>query len=177
MFLDDPVNLAVRRLIRQALDLPAGFMQPANQTGSPAGGQSAPFATVLITTATPLGYDQVREQNDTNLNLLQSQSGMYHIVGSVQFFREGATSFARRLKGTLETGDSAAFMQSQNIGLIGLGPVLNLSALVDTFYEERAQLNIEIYAVIEFTQSVPTYGTFPISVTVGGKSVNFETSE
>lgn len=185
MFQDDPINLALRTLVRTALGLPQGYVRAANQTGAPADYMPSPaqvkepYATVLIVDAQSIGHDQVIERNDpmVPLNLLQLQSGMYHAIGSVQFFRDNAVSLGRRLRGALETSDSIALMQSQNLGLISVGNVRNLTGVIDTFFEERAQVNVEFYITVDTSRSVPTFGTFPISVTLGGVTTDFEVSE
>lgn len=179
MYQDDPVNKVIRTLVRTMLALPADFVRPANQTGAPAGSQDAPFATVLIITAIPQGRDQRIEKPDPDnpLNLLETLVGMYHVIASVQFFREGATAYARALKGAIETSNGIDYMQAQNIGFIHSGQVQNVTGIADTFFEERATVNLELYVTISTTNSMPTFGTFPITVKTKTDLLTFEVSE
>lgn len=165
-FQDDPANLAFRRLISFALALPPGYVKPANQSLSPAGSQVSPFASVLVESLVGMGQDQFSERTDPlqPLNLLEEHTGMYHAVVVVQFFRLNATAYARTLKGALERSDSVAYMQAQNIGLISVAAAVDITSVVDTFFEQRARVKFEAYITLSQSLSVPTYDTFPVTV-------------
>lgn len=179
MFRDDPVNKKLRTLVRTALGQDDGYVRPANMDGSPAGGASLSFATMFIATSTPIGRERIVTIPDPAdaLKLLECRTGMYHVNAVAQFFREDAVINARRLKSVLEGASSVDYMRAQNIGFIRAGAATNITGVVDTFYEERAKIDLEFYVEINSSESLATYGTFPISITVDSSTLTFEVIE
>lgn len=179
MFHDDPVNKVIRTLIRTVLSLPANYVRPANQTNSPAGGPDEPFATVYLASSKPLGKALRTQMPDPQipLNLLETVTSVYHVVSSVQFFRENATTLARQLKSAIESSGATDYMRAQNIGHIRTGLIMDVTNVVDTFYEERAKVDLEFYITVVAVASLATFGKFPITVKINNSSSTFEVSE
>ena len=62
-------------------------------------------------------------------------------------------------------------LQAVGLGFVRASAAKNLTTVVDTYWEERGQVDLEFYLVAKETVSTPTYGRFPIAV-----STNFSTT-
>jgi hypothetical protein len=165
----DQLNNDLRAILLSLFGIAdANFFRPANQN-SPAGKINVPFSTVLVSEVTPVGVDQMDYADVTpdpnNLNQsTETTQGPRHIVASIQFFRSGALTKAARLGSLLRSSAAWTQLQAKNFGLVRVGPVTNVSAVVDSLFEERAQVEVELYCVSKEQATVPTFGTFPVSI-------------
>jgi len=171
----DDINKLIRKFIRETLALPENSVRKANQT-APTGKQSEPFATVLITLIDATGEDDRRLDNEAapSLNVAETIIGQRLLVASIQFFREDAYTKACRLNALLSMSSSVDKLQAMGLGLVRASPARNLTAVIDSAWEERAQIDLEFHLVAKEVQSIPTYGTFPISVTTGSSTTSSE---
>lgn len=169
-------DAAIRQLIRTALGMPENSVRAANQTGMPSGTRNEPYATVLVTSYAPIGWDQTRVTNEPapSLNIAESADGVRHVTASVQFFRQDALVRGRRLKAALSLSGSVALMQELGLALRSVGPTQDLTDVVDTLFEERCRVQLEFQVSSVETASVPTYGQFPFSISVNADSAQFE---
>jgi hypothetical protein len=160
------VNKQVRELVRSVLAMPADSVRPANQN-APTGTVDMQFATVLITDIKPTGWDDIRVENEASpsTSLQESVVGQRHMVASVQFFRGDAYSQACKLRTLLSLSSSIDKLQAAGLGFVRASAAKNLSAVVDTAWEERAQIDLEFHLVVKETVRTPTYGRFPIDFT------------
>lgn len=171
----DDINKLIRKFIRETLALPENSVRKANQT-APTGKQSEPFATVLITLIDATGEDDRRLNNEAapSLNVAETIIGQRRLVASIQFFREDAYTKACRLNALLSMSSSVDKLQAMGLGLVRASPARNLTAVIDSAWEERAQIDLEFHLVAKEVQSLPTYGTFPVSVTTGSSTTSSE---
>jgi hypothetical protein len=171
----DDINKLIRKFIRETLALPENSVRKANQT-APTGKQSEPFATVLITLIDATGEDDRRLNNEAapSLNVAETIIGQRRLVASIQFFREDAYTKACRLNALLSMSSSVDKLQAMGLGLVRASPARNLTAVIDSAWEERAQIDLEFHLVAKEVQSIPTYGTFPISVTTESSTTSSE---
>jgi hypothetical protein len=173
----DTLNDNIRAIVKAALNLPDNFVRPANQN-APTGKVSEPFATVLITTVDKSGQDSVSQENDLDgVSIDETIVGQRHIVASIQFFRAGAYSLASRLGALLQGSTASGMFQQYGLGFVKVGSALNITGVVDNVYEERGQIELEFYAISEEQLTIPTYGTFPVSLHTPNKTINFEVTE
>lgn len=171
----DDINKRIRKFIRETLALPENSVRKANQT-APTGKQSEPFATVLITLIDATGEDDRRLDNEAvpSMNVAETIIGQRRLAASIQFFREDAYTKACRLNALLSMSSSVDKLQAMGLGLVRASPARNLTAVIDSAWEERAQIDLEFHLVAKEVQSLPTYGTFPVSVTTGSSTTSSE---
>lgn len=171
----DDINKLIRKFIRETLALPENSVRKANQT-APTGKQSEPFATVLITLIDATGEDDRRLGNEAapSMNVAETIIGQRRLVASIQFFRDDAYTKACRLNALLSMSSSVDKLQAMGLGLVRASPARNLTAVIDSAWEERAQIDLEFHLVAKEVQSLPTYGTFPVSVTTGSSTTSSE---
>ena len=171
----DDINKLIRKFIRETLALPENSVRKANQT-APTGKQSEPFATVLITLIDATGEDDRHLDNEAapSLNVAETIIGQRRLVASIQFFRDDAYTKACRLNALLSMSSSVDKLQAIGLGLVRASPARNLTAVIDSAWEERAQIDLEFHLVAKEVQSIPTYGTFPISVTTESSTTSSE---
>ena len=171
----DDINKLIRKFIRETLALPENSVRKANQT-APTGKQSEPFATVLITLIDATGEDDRHLDNEAapSLNVAETIIGQRRLVASIQFFRDDAYTKACRLNALLSMSSSVDKLQAIGLGLVRASPARNLTAVIDSAWEERAQIDLEFHLVAKEVQSLPTYGTFPVSVTTGSSTTSSE---
>lgn len=171
----DDINKLIRKFIRETLALPENSVRKSNQT-APTGKQSEPFATVLITLIDATGEDDRRLDNEAapSMNVAETIIGQRRLVASIQFFRDDAYTKACRLNALLSMSSSVDKLQAIGLGLVRASPARNLTAVIDSAWEERAQIDLEFHLVAKEVQSIPTYGTFPISVTTESSTTSSE---
>lgn len=163
------INRNVRRLLRAVCGQSApefeNFWRPANQQAL-TGDITVKFGTVLITGMPAEGIDAqtLVDDEDVPLNVLEQVRGVRHITASVQAFRDGAFTLIARLPALLRTSFAMDKSRELGLGLIRCGVPRDLTAQVDTNWEERGQIDIEFYLIAAESVSMPTYGTFPMSV-------------
>jgi hypothetical protein len=171
----DDLNKVVRKLIREVLGLPENSMRPANQQ-APTGKKDESIGTVLITVLNSTGQDDRLLENEAvpSNNVLESIAGQRRFTASVQFFRQGAYTLAERLPTRLAFSRSVEKMQALGLGYIGASAAKDLTAVIDADWEQRAQIDLEFHVMAVETDSVPTYGTFPIETTVDSSTSSSE---
>jgi hypothetical protein len=172
------LNRRVRDLVRSLLEMPENSVRPANQN-APTGAIDEQFATVLLTVFNPTGQDELHRQDEAapSTNIVETVIGPRRCVASVQFFRGDAYYKAMRLPALLSTSAAIEKMQKHSLGLIRTSQPRNLTALVDTLWEERGQIDLEFYVVAAESVSVPTFGRFPISIDTNQTLQTFEVFE
>lgn len=169
------INKVLRQLVRETLSMPENSVRPANQN-APAGAKNEQFATVLITSIIGAlwGEYKLKDEAAPSLNVQESVTVQYTISVSVQFFRGDAYTKAQRLGVLLQTSSAIARMQALGLGLVGVSTARNLTAAVDTFWEERGQIDLEFHLIAQEIMSVPTYGTFRIDVSDNSSTTSSE---
>jgi hypothetical protein len=83
---------------------------------------------------------------------------------SVQFFRTGALTFAERLRAKLQLNSAYEKFALNGLGLLSKSAVRVLSAVPNTLWEERAQIDLSISIISKETNIIDTYGEFPLSI-------------
>lgn len=155
----DQLNEYIRKLIRVLYGMQENSVRKANQN-APTGGKDDQFATVLITTFDGLGWDVRREQDEAapSLNVKETVVGQRRFTASIQFFKGDAYSKAVRLEALLQSSKALELMQKNGLGLVRCAPAKNLTAVVDTHFEERGQVDVDFHVVIDHSVSLATYG-------------------
>ena len=171
----DDINKLIRKFVRETLGMPDNSVRKANQT-APTGPQDEQFATVLITVIDSTGEDDRHLANEAapSLNVSETLIGQRRLVASIQFFRGDAYTKACRLNTLLSRSSCVDKLQAIGLGLVRASPARNLTGVIDAGWEDRAQIDLEFHLVAKDVQSVPTYGTFPISVSTGSSTTSSE---
>lgn len=169
------INKLIRQFVRETLAMPANSVRPANQS-APTGTQTDQFATVLITFIDATGKDDRKLANEVlpSTNVAETITGHRRLMASVQFFRGDAYMKACRLVTLMSMSASIDKLQAVGLGFVRSSAARNLSGVIDAAWEERAQVDLEFYLVAKETQSIPTYGTVPISVTTESSTTSSE---
>jgi hypothetical protein len=169
------VDTEIRGLIRTALGMPPDSVRPANRN-APTGTSTDLFATVLISENGAIGWDSSTTADDAApaVTATETVQGVRKLTATVQFFRPGANALARRLVARLQSAAAIELMQAAGLGLTHVGPVKDISSVVDTYWEDRAWLVLEFTATAVETATVDTYNVFPVTVTTGPESITFE---
>lgn len=159
------INRLIRHFVRETLGMALDSVRPANQL-APTGKSTEQFATVLVTLIEPTGEDDAIMANEAapSLNVSEIIKGMRRLVASIQFFRGDAYTKAARLHTLMSMSSSVDKLKALGLGFVRASPARDLTAIVDADWEPRAQIDLEFYLVAKEIQSVPTYGTFPITV-------------
>jgi hypothetical protein len=157
----DEINRTLRNIIRTELGLPEHQVRPAN-TDSPTG--SNPFATVLISDAISDGFDDVVVQDAGGNNVTETASGLRKLIVSIQFFRANAITYASRLRAKLQLNSAREKFALNGLGYVRCSGVQVLSTLQNTFWEERAKIDLDVYVVAKEIEVINTYGEFPLTI-------------
>lgn len=171
----DTISKNIRTLVRELLDLPANSVRPANQN-APTGKEGQDFATVLVTYIAPTGQDDLRRENvPASTDVSETVEGQRELLASVNFYRDGAFTKASRLPALLSTSRAIERMQVLGLGLVGTSQPRNLTAVVNTKWEERGQIDLTFHVIDSETESTATYGTFPVEVSTADANGNTTT--
>lgn len=178
MSIRDTYENDFRKLIRETLGLPLNSVHKAN-TEAPTGTRDQPFSTVLFTDSLATGYDNNNYASTIvpSNNVIETGQGMRRVLVSVQFFKTDAKYSGDRLKTLLHMESITAKLQQIGLGLVRTGTVRDLSQTVDTKWEERSQLDIELHLIAREDLTVPTFGRFPIGVSTEDSTINSEVFE
>ncbi len=162
------VNKSVRGIIRTLLAMPADSIRPADQN-APAGKEDQQFGTVKLNLIEAIGDDAVTEANEASpsLNIAETITGHRRVMASVNFYRGDAFTKATRLEALLRSSTAGDLLQAAGLGLIRCSEARNLTAVNDTKFEERGQLDIEFSLASTEVLSIPTYGRFPVTIDDG----------
>lgn len=179
-----PIALATieqnfRGNIRTLLGMPANSVIRANQQDPPpSGGQEDQYATVLVQEIGTYGWDEVTYTDssdagsgesgsgsdgyggDETTDLTENITGQRRFMVSVQFFRGNAIVLANTLGALLQSSNGIAANIADGICISKIGSVRNLSALVDSYFENRAQMDIEFNYINQEQVDMPTFATF-----------------
>lgn len=171
----DEINKLIRTFIRETLAMPANSVRPANQT-APTGKQDEQFATVLVTVIDDTGQDDRKLTNDAApaLTVTETLVGQRKLTASVQFFRGDAYTKACKLATRMSLSSVVDKLAAINLGFVRSSPPRNLTTLVDAAFESRAQIDLEFYLAAQETQSIPTFGRFPISISKDSSTTSSE---
>lgn len=171
------INDRVRTLIRELLSMPANSVRPAEQNEAPAGDISQQLATVKLTLIEATGQDDFVRTNQSapSTNITESVEGQRLVTASINFYRGDAYTKAARLPAVLSSSTATERMKALGLGLVGTSQARNLTAIVDTNWEERGQIDVTFHITVAETTSVPTYGEFEFDVSTADASGNTTT--
>lgn len=159
------INLALRKVIRDLLQMPAGSVRPSNDN-SPADGSA--FASVLIVSNLPTGWDGVALTPSPNPLepdiVIEALTGTRQVLADVTFYRANAFENARRLPALFQTSKGIALMRGANLGYTRASNVRDVSAPYNGIMEPRALVSIEFTAESSETAKLETFGEFDLAV-------------
>lgn len=160
----DLVNDKIRKLIRTTLGWEENAVRPAYQN-APTGTNDEPYATVLLTNFTG-GNDANRQKNDTaSTNVISDTVGQRQVTAQIQFYRAGAFKNACAIGGLLESQTSIMKMAEIGLGLVRVGQTTNVSKVINTTWEEQASVNVDFNLISLNSESIESFGRFPIEIT------------
>ena len=157
------LNKRVRALVRTLLDMPANTVSPADQN-APTGSVDEQFATVRLSVIKAAGNDEYRYSNKPADEVEEAVVGQRWVMASVNIFRGDAYSKAQHLIAMLSTTKAIQLMQQLGLGLVNTSQARNLSTVSNTLFEERGQIDIELYVISDVRLNLPTYGIFEIDL-------------
>lgn len=144
----------------------------ANQKGPR---PARPYASLNFQVAsTRLGNSidqQSSVQNDADDWVVQT-SGMRKAVASINIFGENAIATLAAVRDSLDRPDVIEEFQIAEIGHLDEGSIQDLTALQETAYEERGQLDLTISYVAESEADVGTIEHVEATGSVAGKPVS-----
>lgn len=167
-------NASLRSIFRDALSMPANSIRPANQS-APTGDITEPYGTVLVTEVDTQGVDQQTYADQGVVGeLLETISGTRKVMVSFQLFRVNAYNDCVRLGTLLRRASCLRALNNAGICLMRVGKATNITQVIDTLDEERAQIELE-FSISSVEQSVvATLASVDINVTVDNKSNSTE---
>ena len=160
------VNQQFRSLLTELLQLPSGYVRPANQN-APTGGVDAQYMTVLITTIQGERGHQTRSDIPGSSDLLYAIDGQRKATASVQAFGDGSFDLLMKLNALLDTDWSQWLFQQTNFGLVLRRGPNDLSTVIPAqFWQRRAQMEVDFYFIAHAEVRVPTFSSFEWTVYV-----------
>lgn len=137
----------------------------------PAPQPAPPYVTMKLDGPFKEGADDL-EYNSTGDSY--TLSGFRRFIFSVQSFGIGAMQDLQRLQGSIDLPESQEFLRDKGIG-IGVEPsVTDLTGIVQTEFEERAIIEIEIYVCHSIDSTVSQIRTSIIDYDLDGRTGQFQ---
>ncbi len=169
------VDADIRTLVRTILGMPENSVRPANRNG-PTGESKDLFATVLVSDDASMGWDSSTTADDAApaTTVTETVRGVRALSVTIQFFRPGAVAAARSLVARLQGSTAIGMMQAAGLGLTRIGAAKDISAVVNTYWEERAWVTADFTVTAVDTATIDTYNAFPITVATEQGSTTFE---
>lgn len=187
----DTLNLAVRQLVRLALDMPDNSVRPAEQS-APAGGQTAEYATVKIISCEGLGWANRSIEDDGHGGSVEVVGLPEQFVASVNFYGSStkdavgkarysneAFDRAARLERVLQLSGNVDRMTTIGMLLVKASAPRNLAALVDATWQSRGQVDLTFTCMAREESAITTAlsATFTISTLTPTGVVQTRTTE
>jgi hypothetical protein len=168
----DTVQQAIQTLLRTMLGMADGSVRKANTTKAGPTGDGSLFATVFLSNFQGKGWDDQKFENTVGVDSTtvdETISGQRAVTASIQFMGPLASATANQVQGALQSSSSQYAMSNPatygfTLGLGVIGGIRDLSALVDTLWQDRAQLDIEFFVIVEEYNTVETLPAFPFTI-------------
>lgn len=128
----------LRNLVRRLLSLPDGSVRPANQA-APTGGD--PFVSVFRSRTDPVGAETLSFDGEHETETIRSS---YLSTVSINAYGTNAYDLLLKLRSVLASSAGLAGMKAIGGGIVTMGQVADLSAIVGAGYEERARIELQI---------------------------------
>ena len=159
------VERAVRFYVARGSGLAHNCVIPGNDNSPTPNG---PFATVLLTTEElPDGFGWSRyervlnaERNTIDMHAFASSQ----LVFSVQFFRSGASDYARRFATWTRSPAGVTEASRRGLTVYRTETIRNLDEVDDEFWEERRQLDLVLGLVSSFVEDVGLIETLDVDL-------------
>lgn len=162
----DAVNTAVRTILRTILGLTEGTIRPANQN-APTG--ETLWGTVLVSPLGGNGWDvraYADDETEGSTDVIESISGQRNFTASVQFYKTGANATASRIEAVIQSSSALTLMSQLGVYFVKVGGVRNLSQVVNTLWEDRAQLDIECCCSVLETSELSSITSAPLTLDI-----------
>jgi len=151
----DAVNFLIRNVVRQALDMPANSVRPANQS-YPVGKADEEFATVLLKSSEDSGWPDVVLSDNEDGTVEYALDNIVTFTASIQFFKSAETTDAAgipkysskafdraiRLCTRLQLPTIDELLYNYGLGFVSHTNPQNLTAEMDTMWESRGAVDI-----------------------------------
>lgn len=112
-----------------------------------------PYATILIVSNVALGGRD--EQRSTDSDGIMTLTGLRRMTLSINIFGEGALDYMEQARNSLNKQTVLDdFFWADDIAIINKGEIQNLTLLLETIYEPRAQMNLTIGYAQEYYDDV-----------------------
>lgn len=168
------VNRKIRQLVVYCTGMAAATIRPSDQLGPATGDQ---WATVKIISVRIPGSSANLWSDVSPTQVKETQHTQYQITASIQFFRSGALAAANKLRDRVTLSSALQLMQDLGLGYVSAKPVRNLAEVVNSNWEERAQLDIDFHIGGTEEDTINSFAKFPVSVSNGNSSTSTEVKQ
>lgn len=143
--LEEPINKVVRDLVTAIVNpvFPLTSIKADQDGPSPAG----LYATVKTLTTTTDGYDDVLREDSGPNDVQDTLVGLRFVGLSINFLRASSRDAAVLFQQGMQRHQTSQALWAVNLGLLSWSEVRDLSQVVDTVIEPRAQLDLVLSAV------------------------------
>lgn len=143
MVLDEAINKLVRDSIVQILD-PLNFIAIRAKQDAPR--PSGDYASVDVMADSSIGWEDIEYQDEQN-SVRYSTSGARQILISINFFRGNAVDNARKVRDGFMRKTILQKLKAATLGLVERSQVRDLSEVLESKWEQRAQFDLTLSAV------------------------------
>jgi hypothetical protein len=127
-----------------------------------------PYASLnFLNPALRLGGQDQQEMNEATDEVVTS--GMRSAVASINIFGENAIDTLARVRDSLDRPDVIEQFSEVDVAVIDDSAIRDLTALQETIYEERGQLDLTVAFVSESEVDVSTIEKVEIETEIGGQ--------
>ncbi len=115
---------------------------------------SGSYATVFVTPARKLGTDRVELDELPLKDFDEKISGHREVLTSINFYRNEAFDNASKFETQLQSNGLIEFFKANGLGFKSVSDIRDLSEVIKKKWEQRAQIDLTIYAITNFSGTV-----------------------
>jgi len=145
MLMEEAINKLVRDSINLVLGLP-GYTIKAKQEDAPR--PKGAYAVVDFLTGESIGWEQRNfTNNQADLDLTESISGLRNITMSINFYRDNAMDNSRKVRTALVRESIQSLFSEAGVGLVSRSEVRDIDSPTQDGWEERSQFDLVLNVV------------------------------
>lgn len=167
----EAIRIALIQLVVNTTNLAADEVIIANQNAPKPSGS---YASVFVTPSLKVGLDRVTYANEIGGDLDETLDGHREVKVSFNFFKTGAFDNASTFLIKLQATSIIDYFKANGLGFVSVSEIRDLSEVHKNLWEERAQFDLTLYALSNFTETVSAIASAEVIGVAesGNKSTN-----
>ncbi len=166
MTVRDTIAQAARSYLVSVTGLADGKVILVEQSGVIGPRPAKPYLTVKVGPIPREGQDERQDKWVSGITLTRHERGARRAFVSVQGFGIGADDYLEMARTGLALPKARAVFNSTAIEFQNAGPILNLTDMLDTSFEQQFSWDVEAYYLQDYTETLDTVDSIVVNGTL-----------